>query len=395
MKKGTQRVMNTQSDSQNEFSRVRDIIRKIEDKSASGDYIYRGEPEHYEESPYYGKVSSTLYRHYKATWAMGFDLNVEEFQTQILNEAREYTHETASDFEILAELQHYEGKTNLIDFTTDYLIALFFACDGSPGNNGRVILQERNEIKGLVEKPREPSKPINRVITQKSIFVRPLRGFIEPNSEDVVDIWADLKISMLDYLRKYHNISAKTIYNDLHGFIRKQRIHHSAYEEFYNALICGKQREDRKAIEHYTKALELNPQMDSAYYNRGLAYADIGEFDKAIEDYSTIINQNSGDAGAYSSRGEAYLCKGEYDKAIKDYSETIELKPDYAFFYLNRGKAWLHVQKWDKAIKDLTDAWNIGRVPISVADFAQLPEAIATMLIQRLPEDLAVVLRQQ
>ena len=36
------------------------------------------------------------------------------------------------DFEILTELQHYGGKTNLIDFTTDYLIALFFACDGSP-----------------------------------------------------------------------------------------------------------------------------------------------------------------------------------------------------------------------------------------------------------------------
>ena len=35
--------------------------------------------------------------------------------------------EKARDFEILTEIQHYGGKTNLIDFTTDYFIALFFA----------------------------------------------------------------------------------------------------------------------------------------------------------------------------------------------------------------------------------------------------------------------------
>ena len=45
------------------------------------------------------------------------------------------------DFEILTEIQHYGGKTNLIDFTTDYFIALFFACDGHHDKEGRVILQ--------------------------------------------------------------------------------------------------------------------------------------------------------------------------------------------------------------------------------------------------------------
>ena len=55
-----------------------------------------------------------------------------------------YSAET-TDFELLTEIQHYGGKTNLIDFTTDYLIALFFACDGHHDKDGRVILQKNGK----------------------------------------------------------------------------------------------------------------------------------------------------------------------------------------------------------------------------------------------------------
>ena len=385
--------MNDQSDSKNDLKRVLAKIQEIVEKSADGDYIYRGEPEHYDEPPYYGRVSSTLYRHHKSTWVMGFDLDIEEIQSQVLNEAKERIHETISDFEVLTELQHYGGKTNLIDFSTDYHIAIFFACDGSPGKNGRLILQKRNEIGGLVEKPREPNKPINRVIAQKSIFIRPSKGFIEPDSEDVVNIQESLKIPMLEYLRRFHNISTRTIYNDLHGFIITQNVHHSANEEFYSALICGKQYEDERAIQHYTNALEMNPQMDAAYYNRGLTYAAIGEYDKAIKDYDIVINRNSEDADAYNERGEVLLYQGEYDKAIKDYNTAIKLKPDYGFFYLNRSKAWLYLQEWKKAESDLTSARENGFNSIglfyndylSIEDFEQKNNV-------KLPEDLAVML---
>ena len=83
-----------------------------------------------------------------------------------------------------------EGKTNLIDFTTDYLIALFMACDGSRGKDGRVILQEKEQINPYIQ---ESYEPINRVIAQKSVFVRHPDGFIQPNGGDVINIPAGLK----------------------------------------------------------------------------------------------------------------------------------------------------------------------------------------------------------
>lgn len=356
---------------------VRKIIREIEDKSASGDYIFRGEPD------CYPKVSSALYRQYEEILMDGS--NVEGFQNEMLIAAQEHLPGTTSDFEIpvrrldaaieilskpdrdfetLTELQHYGGKTNLIDFTTDSRVALFFACDGSPGMNGRVIVKKRGDIEELVgNPPREPSKPLNRVIAQKSIFVRPRRGFVEfDQNKDVVEIPANLKKPMLDYLQKYHNISAKTIYNDLHGFIRIQDIHHRAYKELYRGISCTERGEQDKAIQHFNKAIELKP-------------------DFAI---------------AYSNSGVTYLRKGEFDKAIQNFDKAIQLKPDYANAYCNRGEAWMHRSEWNKAKADLTVAKDSG-VDI-IASFHNNYENVADFEEKngvQVPPDLAAILTRE
>ena len=43
--------------------------------------------------------------------------------------------------------------------------------------------------------------------------------------------------------------------------------------------------EHHKAIDDYTKAIELDPQGAYAYKNRGLAYKNLGEHQKAIDDF--------------------------------------------------------------------------------------------------------------
>ena len=103
---------------------VQDIIDNTKKESAEGTYIFRGEPECHE------KVSSNLWRELDAIKAKYSD--IKEIQSGIIADAREYADPQKSDFEILTDIQHYGGKTNLIDFTTCYNIALFFACYGSP-----------------------------------------------------------------------------------------------------------------------------------------------------------------------------------------------------------------------------------------------------------------------
>ncbi len=214
--------MNTQ---ETELNRILEIIRRIAETTTDGDFIYRGEPQHYE------KVSSSLWRECRKEIGTE-EFDIEAIQGQMLQVAKDYTHET-DNFEILTELQHYGGHTNLIDFTIDSHIALFFACDGSHDKLGRIILLKRSEgidSEYRIDKPRNPQ---NRIIAQKSIFVQPPKGYIEPEQFVEINIPELLKKPMLDYLQKHHGISTQNIYNDLHGFIRNQHIHQEIYMEAY------------------------------------------------------------------------------------------------------------------------------------------------------------------
>ena len=214
--------LNTQ---ETELNRILEIISRIAETTADGDYIYRGEPQHYEQ------VSSSLWRECRQEIETE-EFDIEAIQERMLEAAKDYTHET-DPFEILTELQHYGGHTNLIDFTTDNHIALFFACDGFLDKPGRIISFQRTEKTNEEYKIREPQNPRNRVIAQKSIFVRPPKGFLESGQYDVIDIPKSIKEPILDHLQKQHGISTRNVYNDLHGFIRDQSSHLKECIEVY------------------------------------------------------------------------------------------------------------------------------------------------------------------
>ena len=127
------------------------------------------------------KISSNLYRELVAVKTKYSSIRT--IQDNIVAEARAYTDKTEY-FDILTEIQHYGGKTNLIDFTTDYNVALFFACYGSPAECGRVIiLKESDELKKIRH---EPQIPEVRVRSQKSVFIEPPNGYIEVKYEVIL-----------------------------------------------------------------------------------------------------------------------------------------------------------------------------------------------------------------
>ena len=358
--------MNTQSDPQNELSRVLKKICEIAEKSADGDYIFRG------ESRSYGRVVSSLYRQYEYDIEAD-DFEIEFVQKEILDEARKYTEKT-DELEVLVELHYHGGVTNLIEFTTDSHIALFFACDGAPSEDGRVILEKRDSVAGYVKQLHEPKK---RVITQKIVFIQPPKGFINPDV--VITIPADLKLSMLAHLRKAHGISTETIHNDLQGFIRNWNIHRSAYTQFHRGKTCRKRADSvqnwdeklewyERAIVHYTEALELKPDFPEGYNNRGSVYADAGDFDRAIRDHTVAIKLKPDYAAAYNNRGIVYYHKRNFDRAVQDYRKAIELKSDYASAYNNLGTVYSKQGEYERAIQhyniviklkpDFSEAYN-------------------------------------
>ena len=227
---------------------IDDIINEIKNKSADGNYIFRGEPECYD------LVSSNLYRELKAIGA--YTDNIAEIQAEIVDAAKAFT-VSSDDFDILTKIQHYGGKTNLIDFTTDYNIALFFACYGSPDKCGRVIiLQETEEVKQLLS---YSSGVVERAVSQKSVFVQPPTGFVE-EKYDIVYIPTDLKLRILQHLSEDHHqeITPETIYNDIHGFIKDQNVYWMAYREFYKGNTLQHKVDEAKPMKR-NKVYIKNP----------------------------------------------------------------------------------------------------------------------------------------
>ena len=343
---------------------VLEKINEIAKESDTGDYIYRGEPAQHQEPPYNGKVTSGLYRQYIDIEAEPFDVAV--VQADILKEAHKYTPHKMDDFELLATLQHFGDKTNLIDFTTDYLVALFFACDGEPEKPGRVILLQRHPASdSKTYEVKKPPGTIRRAEAQKSIFVETLEGFVDPDK--TVTIPVDLKSALLAYLRTHHDISTETIYNDLPGFIENRGLHKNAYTEFYKGYTSQDRADSAKteaerqkcyndAITHYTEAIALNPEHSGAYNNRGNAYRITGDFAAAIANFNEAIELNPELTEAYSNRGLAYRDKGDSDAAIEDYSKVIELNPEDAEAYSNRGLAYRDKGDSDAANEDFNKA---------------------------------------
>lgn len=375
------------------------------ERPPNGNYIFRG------ESKVFELVSSGLFREYsrpcdmedccaaneEATICRRTPWDIEAYQGFELEDAKRFTTET-DDRVILTKIQHYGGKTNLIDFTTDYYVALFFACEARYEDDGRVILLDKS--KEMREHICKPFRENNRVKIQKSIFVRPPRGYIEGRRYETLTIPNHLKRQLMNYLNAEHRISRRSVYNGIHGFIKYREVHRDAFFSLREGVHFHRQGEFLTAIQHYGKAISLNPDFFDAYNARGLAYKCLGKYKRAIEDYDIAAqlphNTSKDYVRLYHNRGCAYIAMGDYEQAVKDFDKSLALNisgKDKFLTHGSRGWALLHLLEWEKAKEDLVRAQSLGRAvkPLfhdyyeSVADFerkhsVRIPKDIAAML---------------
>ena len=324
------------------------IINEIVSISAGGNYIYRG------ESKCYDKISSTLHRNYEGVLATG-QFTIEQIENIEIYKARNYIrNEKKEGFEIASELQHYGGKSNFMDFTTDYNIALYFACAKSHGEDGRIVLLEKNKETTAKYQIQHAQYPANRVQAQKSIFVRPPNGFILPSDKDVrtVCIPKELKQWILIHLYSFQDISYETLFNDLYGFINQDDLSRS--DEAWKPLAMEKafatdipednltdeerQKRHKRIVKAYTTRIEYSPYNPTYYAELANDYCfKMREYDSAIETFSKAILLNPDYADAYMVRGVAYDLREDLDRAYSDFVKAIQLRPTYSYGYVILG----------------------------------------------------------
>ena len=104
------------------------------------------------------------------------------------------------------------------------------------------------------------------------------------------------------------------------------------------------------AVELIGKAIEIQPNNTSFYYNLGLSLYKLEQFNDAVASYNQAIALKPDFAEAYCNRGVALQEMNQLDDAVASYDQTIALKPDYAEAYCNRGNALQKLKQLDDAV---------------------------------------------
>ena len=310
-----------------------------------------------------------------------------------------------SDLQLLAKLQHFEAATGLLDFTWNPLVALWFACKDNEKCEGKVFVinlrdplrfqQVPNEIekqsvesiflsggdagKLLYWEAKIHGEAAARILRQRSVFLidRPL---IPEDVVDYIEIQASDKATIKKELEDIFDISARTLFMDIHGFSVANKaespVHQIEDPNYYFFLgnQSYQQSDYPQAIASYDKCINLRPQVSETYSLRGNAKAEMEDYQGAIQDYDLairfkdrpVLNLPSNAriiikptlSMIYFNRGNIKAELNDYEGALADYEESLRLTPEHqrSAILFNRANVNVILHRFESAITDYNKA---------------------------------------
>ena len=289
---------------ESEMNRFLELLRR---QALTGKFIYRGEPE------IYPKVSSSLYRQCDKKGIAPNELpnslewckQMWELQKDIVAQSRRFlpgrqkldmyersfwnqnhysltNYIDTEEYEILCQLQHYGGSTNLVDFTADYFVALFFACEQKHTEDGRIILSEMLPLPVRISDA--------RVQAQKSFFVQVPDGFMKPENFSQIEVAAEIKIPLLLYLKQYHAISSEALFPDIQGAVRYWNANQSSLFRIQEAIQKNREKLFDEAVEIYGECISLSFEVNpTVLMNRSIANFNRRDWQAVRDDLTKAI----------------------------------------------------------------------------------------------------------
>ncbi len=125
------------------------------------------------------------------------------------------------------------------------------------------------------------------------------------------------------------------------------------------ALAYDQMGESAKALADYSSAVAVDPADGSAYQNRAVLEAKLGRNAAALRDFDSALKARppaSGTASIYLNRGVLYLGLGRLEEAVADFTTAMGKDPDNPDYYVNRGVAYGQLGELGKAVSDFNAA---------------------------------------
>jgi tetratricopeptide (TPR) repeat protein len=98
-----------------------------------------------------------------------------------------------------------------------------------------------------------------------------------------------------------------------------------AEEHFWQGIEYRKEDQNDLAMKEFTKAIELDPSYDLAYYNRALLYYFSGDLERSLVEYNQALELSPNNPYWTYERGLLYMQIGDREKAIADLERSLEI----------------------------------------------------------------------
>ncbi len=129
-----------------------------------------------------------------------------------------------------------------------------------------------------------------------------------------------------------------------------------AIERSNTGLVLYERGEFQASLAEFDAALQLDPHLAAALFNRSAARLTLGQLDTALEDLDATLRLNPGFVPAVARRGDVWLARGDLDRAATEYNRALEHDPANALALVGRGNVWLRRGDAEAALRDFEQA---------------------------------------
>jgi len=106
-----------------------------------------------------------------------------------------------------------------------------------------------------------------------------------------------------------------------------------------------------QAIDHFYRALEIQPGFALVHSNLGIALRRKGIPDEALQHSIKAVQINPSLAKAHNNLGISLFQKGRVDEALQEFRTALEIKPNYPACYYNLGVVLEHQDRKEEAVE--------------------------------------------
>ncbi|SHH28087.1 Tfp pilus assembly protein PilF [Anaerosphaera aminiphila DSM 21120] len=127
---------------------------------------------------------------------------------------------------------------------------------------------------------------------------------------------------------------------------------------YYGLALCNDflKGDIKDTIKYYELAIKYDANYDRAYYYLALAYDRVGEKQKALELFSKCVELDDMDYISYNDMGAIYEELKEYEKAKFFFEKSLEINPNYFRALFNMGVIFGRMGNINKALSYYKEA---------------------------------------